>query len=194
LIDTEHREIRLYKPFYSGSIASLALGSTLLLSACATQPLAPTVQVFPAPNKPFEVFQGEQAQCEQYANQQVAGRADAANQRGLGEAVLTTALGAGLGAAVGGGRGAAVGAAAGGIVGADVGSNSSSHDDRSIQHQYNMVYSQCMYSKGDQVVGYAPRTYAPPAPVYYPQQPAYAPPPYAPPPGYPQPGYYPPPQ
>lgn len=180
----------MYKPFHSGSITSLALGSSLLLSACATQPLSPTVQVFPAPNKPFEVFQGEQAQCEQYANQQVAGRADAANQRGLGEAVLTTALGAGLGAAVGGGRGAAVGAAAGGIVGADVGSNSSSRDDRSIQHQYNMVYSQCMYSKGDQVVGYAPRTYAPPAPVYYPQQPAYAPPPYAPPPGY----YPPPPQ
>lgn len=161
----------------SGALAfasAFALALASLLSACASQPLSPTVQVYPAPNKPFEVFQGEQAECQHYAGQQVAGRADAANDKALGEAVLATALGAGLGAALGGGRGAAVGAAGGGIVGADVGAGSSSHDDRSIQHQYNMVYSQCMYSKGDQVVGFAPRTYAPP-PAYPPGY--YAPPP-----------------
>lgn len=168
----------------------------LVVAACATEPMGPTVQVLPAQNKPFEVFQQDQATCKQYASQQIAGQVDAANERGLGAAVLTTALGAGLGAAVGGGRGAAIGAGAGGVVGADVGANSSGRQDRSIQGQYNMAYSQCMYSKGNQVVNNAP----PPPRVYY-VQPAPPPPqvyyvtpaPPPPPPAYP-PGYYPPPQ
>ena len=164
----------------------VAMACAGLVVACASEPIGPTVQVYPAQNKPFEVFQGEQEQCKQYASQQIAGAVDKANDRGVGAAVLTTALGAGLGAAVGGGRGAAIGAGAGGVVGADVGANGSSREDRSIQHQYNMAYSQCMYSKGNQVMGYDPRPrvyYAapPPPPVYY-----QAPPP-------PPPGYYPPP-
>lgn len=168
-----------------------------LLAACAAEPIGPTVQVLPAQNKPFEVFQQEQATCKQYASQQIAGQADAANNRGVGAAVLTTALGAGLGAAIGGGHGAAIGAAGGGLVGADIGAGQSAGADRSIQHQYNLAYSQCMYAKGDQVVNYQrPRVYytaPPPPPVYYaapPPPPAYYPAPPPPPP----PGYYPPPQ
>jgi uncharacterized protein YcfJ len=169
---------------------SLGIGASLaalaVLAGCATEPMGPTVQVLPAANKPFEAFQDDQSVCKQYASQQVAGQVDKANSQGVGEAVITTALGAGLGAAIGGGRGAGIGAAGGGIVGADIGSGTSSRADRSIQYQYNLAYSQCMYSKGNQVVENRPRVYVP--------APYYAPPP--PPPGYyyPPPAYPPPPQ
>jgi hypothetical protein len=168
--------------FSFGACLAVILG----LSACATEPMGPTVQVLPAPNKPFDAFQDDQVVCKQYASQQISGQVDRANERGVGAAVIGTALGVGLGAAVGGGRGAGIGAAGGAIVGSDVGAGTSSREDHSIQHQYNIAYSQCMYSKGDQVVQPQPRVYVP-APVYY-----YPPPP---PPGYypPPPGAYPPP-
>jgi hypothetical protein len=159
-----------------------AAGAALLVSACATEPMGPTVQVLPAQGKPFEAFENDQALCKNYASQQVAGQVDRANQNGVGAAVLTTALGAGLGAAIGGGQGAAIGAGAGGLVGANVGADNSSRSDRSIQGQYNNAYVQCMYSKGNQVPP-APqpqRVYVAPPPVYY----AYPPPPPPPPPGY----------
>ena len=37
-------------------------GAALLLTACAQTPMGPTVAVMPAPNKPFDVFQGDQLQ------------------------------------------------------------------------------------------------------------------------------------
>ena len=148
--------------------------AALLASACATEPTGPTVQVLPGQGKPFEAFENDQAVCKSYASQQVAGQVDSANEKGLGAAVLTTALGAGLGAAVGGGRGAAIGAGAGGVVGADIGANGSSHSDHSIQGQYNNAYVQCMYSKGNQIPPslQPQQVYVTPAPVYY----AYPPP------------------
>ncbi|WP_241911595.1 glycine zipper family protein [Telmatospirillum siberiense] len=150
----------------------------------------------PANNKPFDVFAQEQATCKQYATQQVSGQAEEANQRAVGAGLLTTALGAGLGAAVGGGKGAGVGAAGGAVVGSAIGASGSNHTQSTIQQQYDNAYSQCMYAKGNQVVQppapvvvhptviYA----APPPPVVYAPPPAviYAPPPgvvYAPPPG-----------
>ena len=175
-------------------------GAVLLLAGCASEPMGPTVQVLPGQNKPFEVFQADQTTCKQYANQQIAGQADAANQKGLGEAAIVTVLGAGLGAAIGGGHGAGVGAAAGGLMGADVGASSSGHQEHSIQEQYNNAYSQCMYSKGNQVVDNRPRpVYVTPAPpvYYYAPAPVYAAPPPPPPTVYaqpaPPPGYPPPP-
>ncbi|MDR3417310.1 MAG: hypothetical protein P4L83_14080 [Nevskia sp.] len=179
-------------------VKALMLACAATLAACATEPMGPTVQVLPGRNKPFDAFQNDQAVCEQYASQQVAGQADAANQRGLGEAVLTTALGAGLGAAIGGGQGAGVGAAAGSLVGANVGAGTSTQAGGSIQHQYDMAYTQCMYSKGNQLPQPARPVYVTPPPVYYPA-PVYAPPPpvYYPAPAYPAyppppPGYGPP--
>src|SRR5215472_5913600 len=81
-----------------------------LLSGCVTQPMGPTIPVMPGTNKSFEAFQADQATCEQYASQRVAGQTEAANNTAIGQALIGTALGAGLGAAVGGGRGAAIGA------------------------------------------------------------------------------------
>jgi hypothetical protein len=162
------------------------------LSGCAAPPLGPTVAVMPGPNKPFDVFQTDQAVCRQFAEQQVGG-AEAANQAGTNQALIGagvgTLLGAGLGAAVGGGRGAAIGAGAGALGGTAVGASNAERSGMSIQRRYDIAYQQCMYSRGNQVPGYV----AAPAPAPYPA-PGYAPPPppppgYAPPPPPPPPGY-----
>ena len=144
----------------SKKIAAAAL-MAVMAGACASPPLGPSVAVMPAPNKPFDVFANEQAGCESYASLQVNGQAKAANDRSVGRAVLTTALGAGLGAAVGGGRGAAIGAGSGAVVGALGGAARKRYAADGIQRRYDIAYEQCMYAKGNQVPGYAP---APPPP------------------------------
>jgi uncharacterized protein YcfJ len=134
----------------------IALSSSFLLASCATAPMGPTVQVMPNPNKPFQNFQQDQESCKQYAQAQVAGQADAANKNAIGAAALGTLLGAGLGAAVGNNQGAGVGAATGMIAGTSVGAGSSQNAQMSIQTQYDNAYTQCMYSKGNQVPGAMP--------------------------------------
>ncbi len=137
--------------------------AALLLEGCATTPLGPTVQVLPAPNKPFEVFQQDQAVCTQYAASQVQGQAAQANNQAIGGAVLGTVLGAGLGAAIGGGRGAGIGAASGAGLGTGIGAGSSGQAQYGIQGQYNNAYVQCMVSKGNQLPS-PPPFYVQPAP------------------------------
>jgi len=133
------------------------IGSALMLTACAQTPLGPTVAVMPGPGKGFDVFQGDQLVCKQFAEQSVAGQAENANMRAVGGAVLTTALGAGLGAAIGGGRGAGIGAASGALGGAGIGALGSDHANMTIQQRYDIAYSQCMYSRGNQVPGFVPQ-------------------------------------
>src|SRR3984957_6329379 len=129
---------------------ALSTVTIITLGGCVTPPLGPTVPVMPGANKPFAAFQQDDADCRGYANQQTAGGAEAANNKSVTEAIIGTALGAGLGAAVGGGRGAAVGAASGAVVGTGYGAGSSQNAQWSIQQQYDNAYAQCMYSKGDQ--------------------------------------------
>jgi peptidoglycan hydrolase-like protein with peptidoglycan-binding domain len=144
-------------------IAGLSVG--LLLAGCASTPMGPTVQVMPAANKPFDVFQEDQIICRQFAQQQVGGQAESANTRAIGGAALGTVLGAGLGAAIGGGQGAGIGAASGALLGTGVGAGTSGGTQLTIQQQYDNAYSQCMYSKGNQVPGFQPAVvYAPPPP------------------------------
>ena len=143
------------------------ISALLLLSACASTPMGPTVQVLPAPNKPFEVFAAEQATCKDYAAQQVSGQAERANVQGVGAAVVGTALGAAVGGAAAGGRGAGTGAAVGGTMGTVVGAGTSAEAERSIQAQYNNAYVQCMASKGNQVPGIGVRVVQPPPRVIY---------------------------
>jgi hypothetical protein len=142
----------------------------LLLAGCAQTPMGPTVQVMPGPGKTFDAFNADQITCKGYAANAVQGQADAANQQAVGAAALTTVIGAGLGAAVGAaagnaGAGAAIGAGAGGATGAGIGAQNSSMTQMSIQQQYDNAFAQCMYSKGEQVPGYAPIASAP-APVH----------------------------
>lgn len=123
----------------------------LTLAACASEPLGPTVQVLPARNKPFDVFQEDQIICKQYAQQQVSGQTDAANKSAVGTAAITTGIGALIGMAVGNGRGAGIGAAVGMAGGTMAGAGKTDNTERSIQQQYNNAYVQCMYSKGNQI-------------------------------------------
>jgi Putative peptidoglycan binding domain len=139
----------------------LALGMSSTLLGCATTPMGPTVAVMPGPGKSFEAFQSDNALCKSFAGDQVKGQADAANQRAVGTALLTTVLGAGLGAATGAiggyaGGGAAVGAAAGAGTGTAIGAANSTDAQMNIQQQYDNAFSQCMYAKGELVPGYAP--------------------------------------
>lgn len=139
-----------------------ALSPLLLLAACASPPMGPTVQVLPSPNKPFQVFEQDQFDCKQYAQSQVAGQAEAINQGTIGSAAVGTVLGGLLGAAIGNHQGAGIGAGVGAIAGTSAGANSAAYGQGSIQAQYNNAYVQCMYSKGNQVPGVSRGYYPPP--------------------------------
>lgn len=156
------------------------MAAVIALSACAPTVMAPTVPVMPGANKPFDQFAADQQTCQAYANSQTAPMAAQANNQAAGGALLTTMLGAGLGAAFGGGRGAAIGAASGALVGTGMAAQNSSLAGMNIQQQYNIFYAQCMYARGNQVPGFAPNQYAlPPYPGAAPGAPV-APPPGAP--------------
>ena len=160
----------------------LLLLAPVVLSACATIPTGPSVMVWPAPGKPLEVFQSEDAVCRQWASQQVGAQpSESANQTLASGAAIGTILGAGLGAAIGAasgqmGAGLGIGAASGALVGTAAGLGPSYGAGWEVQRRYDNAYMQCMYTKGNQVPG-AVRAYRRAAP----------PPP--PPPGFTQPPY-----
>ena len=139
------------------------IGTLGLLAGCAMQPVGPTVRVFPAPYKPFEVFQQDQNECGRYADSQVAGLADKANNRALGTAAIGTALGLALGAATGDGHAATFGGVAGATIGGTIAGDQSERAGFSLQRRYDIAFSQCMYSRGNQVPGFQ-RSAAPPPP------------------------------
>lgn len=147
----------------------VSLAALTALSGCAAPPLGPTVAVMPGPNKPFDVFQTDQVICRQFAEQQVGG-AQAANQTGTNQALIGagigTLLGAGLGAAAGGGRGAAIGAGAGALGGTAVGASQAQRTQLTLQQRFDIAYSQCMFSRGNQVPGFVPQGpgFGPPPP------------------------------
>lgn len=147
-------------------IPAFATGLSLALAVagCASQPTRPTIAVMPAPNKPFEVFVQDQQACKAYAYRETSGEADYANERALGAAALTTALGAALGAAVDGGHGAGVGAAGGAVAGSAIGAGQSSDYGYGLQRSYDIAYAQCMYAKGNQVPGFQTQTTVSPPP------------------------------
>jgi hypothetical protein len=159
----------------------LAMSAALLLAGCAEEPYGPTIPVMPAQGKSQAEFAQDDAACQTYAHQAIAGQVDRANNDQAASTIIGTALGAGLGAAVGNTRGAIVGGAAGAAIGASAGPGA--YADYGIQRRYNIAYAQCMSSHGNQVA-MRPRRYGPP-PGYYPPPPppGYGPPP-PPPPGY----------
>jgi len=153
------------------------LVAALSLGACAPQVIAPTVPVMPGPGKAPAAFNADAAACRQYADAQIAPLQQQAGSAAVGTALVTTALGAGLGAAVGGGRGAAIGAASGAVVGTGIAASNAQMAGLTLQQQYDVFYSQCMYGRGNQAPGFTPGMYGLgpyPGPV--------APPPGAPPP------------
>jgi hypothetical protein len=164
-----------------------ALSSILLLSGCVSQPLGPSFSAMPPQGKSLQAFDADDAACQQYAGERVAGRVKAANDSVTTSTIVGTAIGAGLGAAVGNTRGAVVGGAAGAAIGNDA--SGPGYKQAGVQREYDASYAQCMTSRGNTVPtfgGYdGPRhgyrgDYGPPPP------PGYGPPP-------PPPGDYPPP-
>lgn len=145
-------------------VTAAAIG-TALLAACATpRPFEPTVAVMPGPYKPFEVFQNDDRICRSFAQEQIGGQTPGG---AIGESTATgaavgTAVGAAAGALVGrGAGGAAVGAGAGLLLGASQGSASGTWSAYELQRLYNIAYEQCMYSRGNQIPGYAAPASAP---------------------------------
>jgi hypothetical protein len=136
-----------------GVATAAGFSGMLLLGGCVTVPYGPTVPIMPAHGKSWSQFQSEDADCQDYAESRVAGRAREANNRAVTTAIIGTALGAGLGAAVGGGNGAAIGAAGGALVGTDIGAHDARYSQATLQGRYNLAYAQCMESHGNRVPG-----------------------------------------
>lgn len=173
-----------------------AVVAAMTLAACASAPTSPSVAVMPGTGKSFEQFNQDDAVCRQYAGNQTAGAADAANNKAVESGVVGTLIGAAAGAALGGNHNAAAaGAGAGLLVGSAAGAGASQQGTYSAQRRYDIAYEQCMYAKGNSVptagVRRSPGYVAPPPPNAPP--PGYAPPPnYPPPPPPPQQNYAPP--
>ena len=150
----------------------LLISAAVVLSACATIPTGPSVMVWPAPGKPLEVFQSDDAVCRQWAGQRVGAEpSESANKTLASAAAVGTVLGAGLGAAIGAasgqfGAGLGIGAASGALVGTAAGIGPASGAGWEVQRRYDNAYMQCMYTKGNQVPGTVRtyRRYVPPPP------------------------------
>ena len=110
--------------FIKWGIVLLGIG---VLNACAVVPTGPNVMVLPTPGKPFEVFQGDDVVCRQYAQSQIGLEpAEAANQSAVTSGAVGTVLGAAAGALIGAGvgnpaAGAAIGAGSGLVLGGATG-------------------------------------------------------------------------
>ena len=161
-----------------------AVAAAIALAACASTPTGPSVAVMPGSGKSFDQFNQDDATCRSYASNQIAGAADAANNKAVESGVIGTLIGAAAGAAIGGNhQGAAVGAGTGLLVGSAAGSNASAAGSYSLQRRYDIAYEQCMYAKGNSVPTAAQpqrqyrQTYTPPPPNYPPPPPPNYPPP-----------------
>jgi len=182
-------------------MGSVAATIAFTLAGCATpRPTGPTVMALPKQGESFEVFQQHDIACRGYAATQSGGQSpqQAAARNAIGGAAVGAGVGAAAGALIGSasgraGNGAAIGAGSGLLAGTLLGSASGRNAATSVQHQYNMAYTQCMVANGDRISPPAPpRTrmvYRPgpppppaviyaPAPVYVaPPRPAYVAPP-----------------
>ncbi len=146
------------------------LTAAVLLGGCASAPMGPTVTVMPAPGMPLERFQAIDATCRSFAQQQSAAYGGSAMQSGVVSGAAGALIGAAAGALIGGNHNAAgVGAGVGLLAGSAGGAGGYNGQQMTAQQAYNVAYTQCMYTKGAQVPGYAAPRYAPPpaAPGYY---------------------------
>lgn len=160
----------------------LALLMMLALSACVTVPSGPRVHVMPAPGKPFDLFVSEDYTCRRWASGQVGiSTQDAVNQNMTTGAVAGSIVGAGIGAALGSvsghaGQGAAIGAGTGLLFGTAQGAENARYYGEEAQRRYDIAYTQCMYSYGNQVPGMMRQNYQmvppppPPPPASFPEQ------------------------
>lgn len=177
----------------------LPLIASLMLSACATYPLGPSMMVLPGAGATFDQFRIDDMGCRNYA-QQAGGQSaqEVAQNSGTDSAVVGTVVGAAAGALIGAASGnaaagAGIGAGSGLLLGSAAGSDAYVTSGYSAQDRYDNAYVQCMYAKGHQVPVPAGLAATQPAPARAeiapgPRQPPvvtnYPPPGTPPPPGY----------
>ena len=137
----------------------------LTLAGCATLPTGPSVLVLPTPEKPFEVFQSEDAACRRWAEQQLGMSPQRTyDDNTVKGAAVGTVVGAGIGALLGAasgnaGAGAAFGAGGGLLVGTASGAESGQAYGYQTQRRYDNTYLQCMYASGNRIPGTQRRSY-----------------------------------
>jgi hypothetical protein len=154
--------------------SALAIAGLVAVAGCVQPgPPQPTIAAMPGQGKDYATFQRDDGECRQAAYNAVGGvnPGAAATQNGVASAVIGTGLGAAAGALIGSatghvGGGAAIGAGAGLLAGSAYGANNAAYTGGAIQHQYNMVYAQCMTGHGDVVQGPYRRRYYAPGPYY----------------------------
>lgn len=149
----------------------------ILLSGCVSPPSGPNVTALPGTGKSYAQFQVDDTLCRDSARGNLSDATRQANNTAVSNAAGGTAIGAASGALIGAasgqaGPGALIGAGAGLLVGSAIGNNSSVQSNGDLQQQFNNIYIQCMYAKGNQVP--MPAGYVAPAPSaippdYYPQ-------------------------
>jgi uncharacterized protein YcfJ len=157
--------------------AAAAIALFAMLARPAAAQFAPSLVYSPPPGVSYGQFRQDDAVCQNWANQQVAGAQNQAAGQTLGGAVIGGLLGAGIGGAIGGGRGAAIGAGAGAITGGAAGAAQAQQTTAYAQQRFDALYQQCMSSRG-----YATSGYQSPGPPSGQAEPTGAPPP-PPPPG-----------
>lgn len=173
-------------------LAVIALAAAL--SGCVSPPTRPDVMVLPGTGKDYQQFRMDEMACRNDAYNSVNGGAQTANNNAVNTAAAGTAIGAAAGALIGAashqaGAGALVGAGSGLLVGSAMGSNNAGASGGDLQDQYDTVYTQCMYAKGNKIpvdASYSDnnpsQAQSPVPPDYYPAQPdnSGVPPDYAP--------------
>ncbi|MHB8622776.1 MAG: hypothetical protein ACYC9J_03780 [Sulfuricaulis sp.] len=158
---------------FSKSVLGAALA--VALAGCASVPVGPTINVMPGSGKPFDQFNADNAVCREYASQQLgANPNEVARNQVLTGALAGAALGAVSGEIMGHGRSGPAQSMAGMglLMGSAVGAGAAGESSNNLQYRYNLAYAQCMYSKGNQVPGYAaPAQYSLPPPPPPPPRP-----------------------
>jgi hypothetical protein len=156
---------------------ALALvGAAALSAACVNAPTGPDVMALPGSGKTFASFQADDQTCRDWAADRIGiSPGQATGQGATSGAVIGTAIGAAAGTLIGvaahdPGAGAAIGAGAGLLVGSANGAAAGEASAASLQHRYDMAYTQCMYANGNQVP-FAGRPAAPQAPRFSPSPP-----------------------
>lgn len=152
--------MRLHKVMLYAAFAAVITG-------CASTPVGPGVAVMPGPGKPFDQFQLDNAECMNFARQQIGvNPSEVARGQVVTGAVAGAALGAATGALVGHGHEHTTESMAGAglIVGSAAGANAANLSTMSLQRRYDIAYQQCMYAKGNQVPGFPVLAPPPPPP------------------------------
>jgi hypothetical protein len=166
------------------------LVAVALVGGCVALPNGPSVMALPGTGKSFDQFRYDDAQCRQYAYEQVGGQTanQAATDAAVSSAVVGTLVGAAVGAAFNGSQGAGAGAATGLLFGSAAGASAARGSAYGSQRSYDNAYVQCMYARGEKVpisgrhVDVQPYPYPERAPVPTYLAPNPPPPPGAPPP------------